>query len=448
MNKKIFISITLFILLLLSSFFSYKVFSKYVFDYSFTSAQIHINKKPEIELISISNDNNGYETYANNTHNIIARVKIIEKNIAINNFNSDNINILIDNEKLSIPFSIKLISQSESELIYDIYLNNLNGNGNLYIEIPFGVIQDSYGQKNDYTKFNTNILIDNVAPIATYEELSIEDDKSNYIINSNEFIRPIDNWNITNNNYSISKIFSSPIYYLLPITDYAGNISEIPVDINNAKNIMLYYATYNKYRISKFDSNGEIAGKQALTNSTYYNCELILAYLDGNIDNNILQARAFDYTYWGENTTARCHLSEISYKYGYNPDPSGWYDINTKNAVPFLGKLCLQLGGQGQNSTNNSCKELSNPIPENIANQNLYGLSGIAFKLNNSSDYSIVYQIYVKDIGWLKAASDGEESTYSHDKPFSAIRINLVSKSDKKYLLNYWNSFIGTHTID
>ena len=88
------------------------------------------------------------------------------------------------------------------------------------------------------------------------------------------------------------------------------------------------------------------------------------------------------------------------------------------------------------------------PIPEEIANQNLYGISGIAFHLKNSNEYSIVYQIYVPNIGWLKASADGEETTYSHDKRFSAIRINIVPKSEKRNLMNYWNRAMYTDYTD
>ena len=79
---------------------------------------------------------------------------------------------------------------------------------------------------------------------------------------------------------------------------------------------------------------------------------------------------------------------------------------------------------------------------------NLYGLSGIALQLKNCDDYSIVYQVYVPNIGWLKASSDGEETTYAHNKPFSAIRINIVPKSEKQYLLNYWNRVMYTDSIE
>src|SRR5699024_9055128 len=136
---------------------------------------------------------------------------------------------------------------------YTISISNLNSNGLLDVIFPEGIIQDISGQKNDFQKFNTNILIDNLAPSSTCEELSIEDNKSNYVINSNEGLRPIDNWNISNNNTTLSKVFLSPIFYPIYITDYAGNKAQVFVDVNNARNIMLYYSNYNNYGISQFD---------------------------------------------------------------------------------------------------------------------------------------------------------------------------------------------------
>ena len=184
-------------------------------------------------------------------------------------------------------------------------------------------------------KFDTGISIDNLSPSATTEELSIEDNKSQYLIHANENIRPINGWDFDNNNSSLSKVFSSPITYPIPITDYAGNISEVFVDVKNAKNIVFYYANYNKYPVKQFEHSGQISGKQAILDKTNYKSEMLVMYLDGNIDKNSLQARVFDYTYWGENTTALCDYSEIKYQYGYTPSASKfiwafWYSLTIK----------------------------------------------------------------------------------------------------------------------
>ena len=447
MNKQFLTICLFFIFLLVIPFYCQFSFSKYVFDDSFIAVNIQIEKKPTIEVLSVSNTNTGYEKYANHTHTITLRVKITEKNIAINHFNRDTIQVFINNIVTIPSMKINLISKNTNEIIYDIVLSNITGNGNLSLMFPEGIIEDSFGLKNDFQKFDTGISIDNIAPSATSEELSIEDNKSQYIIRVNENVRPINGWEFYNNHSSLSKIFSSPITYPIPITDYAGNVSEVFVNIKNAKNIMLYYANYNGYSVKQFDNNGQISGKQAIIDNTNYKSEMLVMYLDGNIDKNSLQARVFDYTYWGENTTALCDYSEIKYQYGYTPSASTWYDMKSLNVVRFLGKLSLQLGGQGHNVANNSCLNATKPIPKEVANQNLYGLSGIALQLKNYDDYSIVYQIYVPSIGWLRTSSDGEETTYAHHKPFSAIRINIVPKSEKQYLINYWNRVMYTDDI-
>lgn len=448
LNKKIFIIVLFFIFLFIIPFYYQFSFSKYVFDESFIATKIKIDKKPIIEVLSVSNTNTGYEKYANHSHDITLRVKITEKNIATNHFNQNTIQILVNDTVINPSMKIHLISNNNGEIIYDLILSNLTGNGFLSLIFPEGMIVDTFNLKNDFQKFDTGICIDNISPSATSEELSIENNKSQYVIHVNENIRPIDGWDFYNSNSSLSKVFSSPISYPIPITDYAGNKSEAFVEIKNAKNIMLYYTNYNKYSLTQFDSNGLISGKQAIIDNTNYKSEMLIMYLDGNIDKNSLQARVFDYTYWGENTTALCDYSEIKYQYGYTPSASTWYDMSSPSIVRFLGKLCLQLGGQGHNSANNSCLNMNNPIPKEIAIQNLYGLSGIALQLKDCNEYSIVYQVYVPDVGWLKASSDGEESTYSHDKPFSAIRINIVPKSEKQYLMNYWNRVIYTNYVE
>lgn len=449
MKKKFFIIYTFLIFLFLIPFYYQFSFSKYISDESFVATKIQIDKKPIIELLGISNTNTGYEKYANSTHLVSLRVKITEKNVAINYFNRDTIQILVNNTRIAPSIQIYLVSNKNGEIIYDMILSKLTDNGNLSIVFPEGIIEDSFGQKNDFQKFDTGILIDNNSPNSTYEELSIENDKSQYLIHSNENLRPINGWDFHDTNSSLSKIFSSPISYPITITDYAGNTSEVFVEIQNAKNMILYYASHNTdYPIKKFNHSGEISGKQTIIDCSSNKSERILTYLEGDIDNSMLQARVFDYTYWGENTNAICNSSEIKYSYGYSPSPTTWFDISSQNAIRFLNKTVLQLGGYGHNTAGNTCLNQINPIPEKIAKQNLYGLSGIAFQLKNCEEYSIVYQIYVSSVGWLRTASDGEETTYSHTKPFSAIRINIVPKSEKQYLINYWNQVIYTNYVE
>lgn len=444
MNKKLCILFVLFFIFL--PCFYYISFSKYSFDYSFCASKIMIDQKPKIEVLSVTNTNTGYEKYANHTHKITLTVKITEKNITTNHFHRDYINVFVGDSKVSSTIGIHLVSSTHEELVYSMSISDLTSNGYLSIYFPEGIIEDSSSQTNTALHFHTNILIDNISPQASGQEISIENNQSKYVIDCDENIRPFGNWDLSNNR-SLSKIFSSPIYYPISVTDYAGNETEVFIDIKNATDIMLYYANYNTYRFSKFDSNGQISGKQAIIDSANYKSEMIILHLEGAISQDDLQARVFDYTYWGENTRAVCDYSEIDYFYGYSPSPSSWYDMHSQNVIRCLGKISLQLGGQGHNIANNSCSDTFNPIPKAIADKNLYGLSGIALNLKNSNDYSIIYQVYVPNVGWLKATSDGEESTYSHDKPFSAIRINIVPKSEKQYILKYWNQFIGTNTI-
>lgn len=133
------------------------------------------------------------------------------------------------------------------------------------------------------------------------------------------------------------------------------------------------------------------------------------------------------------------------YYHGYNPVlDSKWLNLSSENLIYYGDTLFSQLGGVGLNAINATSSMVYHPIPQEIAEQYLYGISGIQFRLQNSSDFSVVYQSYVQGIGWLNSSSDGEENLYQHDKPISAFRINLVPKSEKQYLINFWNRDVGT----
>ena len=225
------ITFLFFIILFLIPFYYQSSFSKYVFNESFIVTKIQIDKKPMIEVLDISNTNTGYEKYANSTHLVALKVKVTEKNVAINHFTRDNIQILVNDTTIKPSIKLSLLSNNNGEMLYDLILSNLTGNGNLSIVFPEGIIEDSFGLKNDFQKYDTGISIDNISPTSTCKELSIENDKSQYIIQSNENLRPINGWDFYNTNSSLSKVFSSPISYPITITDYAGNTSEVFVDI-------------------------------------------------------------------------------------------------------------------------------------------------------------------------------------------------------------------------
>lgn len=129
-NKKFFIFILLFIIIVISPFFYLHSFSKYTIENAFIAANLNIDtKKPNIELISIDNTNQGYKQYANKTHTITARIKVIEKNIAINNINENNVKILVNGNLCNPTFKdIKLISEARNEKVYDIVITNVLGN--------------------------------------------------------------------------------------------------------------------------------------------------------------------------------------------------------------------------------------------------------------------------------------------------------------------------------
>ncbi len=72
----------------------------------------------------------------------------------------------------------------------------------------------------------------------------------------------------------------------------------------------------------------------------------------------------------------------------------------------------------------------------------------IKSKCKNTSDFCIVYQIYVKDIGWLKAICDKPEDLTQKSKIISAFRMNLIPTTEKEYLIHFWNRDYGSTHID
>lgn len=72
----------------------------------------------------------------------------------------------------------------------------------------------------------------------------------------------------------------------------------------------------------------------------------------------------------------------------------------------------------------------------------------ITSRLKDFSDFSIVFQAYVKDIGWSKVVSDQQENSSQYGKSVYGFRINLVPNTEKQYLIDFWNRNTGTTHID
>ena len=438
MKIKLFILTSIFVSILLPFFF-FNSFSKYLFDDTFLVAKVQIdNSAPEIELISFSNSNTTYPSYANKTHTITAKIKVIEEHIKEINFDISHIKVKVGNNFVPIKLTkISYTQPNSKERIYEISFTNIPSDGILNLCFLENSVVDKSSQGNSPTNFVANIMIDNTAPVLTFSEESINDGFSNCTITANEYIQPVLGWNLSANNKYLTCKFANPIEYLLPIKDFAQNSASILVSVKSASSIGFKYGILDGgTNIIQIVDSGEISGNSLITSNSIFKAEALFVKTSGNIDSSLLRGKAFLYTYYGEGSSGSCFYSELPYNYGYNPKNS-FRIVNKENLSNAAGDVNFtQFGGAGVNYSTGKF----NSIPENLAKQHLFGLSSIAFSLSDYSQYSIVYQIYVKDIGWLPVKYNGEETMYRFDKPFCGIRMNLVPNNHRQYLVDYWNS--------
>lgn len=407
--------------------------------------------KPKIELIEIQNTNTNYPKYANKTHTISFKIKVTEKNIKENNFVKDFFGFKLDGNNINIAednFSIKEIESTNEGKIYKIDIKGIIGNGKLSMQIKEGAIIDKGGLKSESQNIQTGITIDNTAPVGKFKEVKIQDGKVNGEIILSENIRKIDGWSFKDNNLKITKEFTNNISYQLPITDYAGNTSNVDINITQATYINVVYASHNSCIGWSFGyGNYDVAGKDAIKVNPVYRTEALAFNISGNVDKDFVQANTYIYTYWGEGSKGKCTTSGLIYNYGYNPGKNAFKSMNSNDLITINSKKYFQFGGSGINGYLNTDANSQNPIPGEVANKYKYGISGITMKLKDYSQYSIIYQILVNGAGWVKTASDGSECTYNHNTPMSAFRIALVPKTEKQYVINQWNKDVGTFNM-
>lgn len=421
--------------------------AKYLIENQFEIANLDIDgTKPKIEVISINNTNKEYENYANKTHTITVKVKITEKNIQNIYFDKEHIKIKLDDNIISAD-SMKLtkLEDIQDGKIYQIQLDNISENGKLKINILEGTVVDKGALKNDNLEIDTKITIDNIAPKGTFSETKTSNGKVNGSVKLSENIREIDGWTFLQDNLKIEKEFTNNISYELPITDYAGNTAIVKISITQATYINIIYASHNSVVGWSFGyGNYDVAGKDAIAVNSVYKTEALAFNISGNVDADFVQASSYIYTYWGEGRHGKCTTSGVVYNDGYNPSNGSYKSMKSTDLIKLEDKKYFQLGGSGINQDCNTDMNGNDPIPSNIACQYKYGISGISLKLKDYSQFSVVYQILVDKVGWLKACSNGQECMYSKDKPMSAFRIALIPKSEKQHVLDTWNKDIGT----
>ena len=244
----------------------------------------------------------------------------------------------------------------------------------------------------------------------------------------------------------LQKEFTSNAYYTFKVTDLAQNITDVVIDIKNATNIKIIYTSHNsEVGWSYGYGNYDIAGKEAVNKFELSKTEALGFRVEGNVDKDFVQFNSYVHTYWGEGKKATCDNTGIVYSHGYNPSSTTYKTMNSTDLVQLDEKQYIQFGGAGINHIAKTDINGNNGIPLDNCRKYLFGISGLKAKLKDESYYSIIYQIYVLGIGWTAPKADGEEAVYSHNKPMSALRMVLIPKTEKKYVMEMWEKDVGTH---
>ena len=396
---------------------------------------------PVVAVSAITNSNTSYTSYANSSKEINLTVKLTD-NVAIKSVDVSKITINVGSSASTPTKTWTKTSTATKEIIYNLKLTNIKGNGALKIVFEKGFVIDSASNSSIMTEVDTKITIDNTKPTITYSQQVIYDGKVKAILTANEKIRKLSGWNISSDSKQLNKQFVSNVSYELSITDLAGNSTTATVNVTGATYINLVFASHNsEIGWSYGYGNYDIAGKTSVLTNPIYKTEALAFNVSGNISNDFVRARAYVYNYWG--TNAICADTGMQYNYGYNPSSSSWKSMASSDLVTIANKRYFQFGGAGINGTGKTDINGNNPIPEDIGKQFKHGICGITLSLKDYTDYSIVYQIYVSEVGWLEAKANGSETIYSKTKPMSAFRVALIPTSEKQSQINTWNKDIG-----
>ncbi len=392
-----------------------------------------IEDVPSVQIQNIENSNTVYPMYANQEAQIKITLRMDSKAPIQKQLTKEDLQIYVQ-ENVSQTAQMEITVQ---ENIAVCYIQNIQEEGKLSIQIPKGSVQDNLGGENEGCLLETNIQIDNTAPTAKVTTHKIEDGIVEVQIEPSETIQELKDWEKEEQRYT--KQFQSNVSYEIPVIDLAGNQTMVPITITQAEKVRLRYASHNSEVGWTYGyGNGDIAGKEAIEKNPMYKTEGIAFGISGNVEMDFLQARAYVHTYWGEGGIARCADTKAIYYHGYNPGKDTWVSMSSATSLLKDGNYYIQFGGANMNRAGNTDINGKNPITFPSENNLPFGVSGIQLTLKDTSEYSIVYQIYVQESGWLAPCKNGELAMYQKDKPMSAIRASLIPNSEVSFLLTSW----------
>lgn len=396
---------------------------------------------PTIEIQKILNSNIAYPNYANKDAEITVTIIVKDDRKIVESLEKNDIKIFV-NDKEIVPKVKTITLQKDEEKEKQILLkfSGIQEEGDLKLKILKDSIKDEIGHSNIELNEVLKIKIDNTKPQATYSQRKIEDGKIEATIVANEQIRKLEGWNLENKTI-LKKVFNNNLSYTTTIQDLAGNSANAEVNVIEATNVVLSYASHNSMVGWSYGyGNYDIAGLEAIRKNSKYKTESLAFNISGNVDKDYLQARAYVYTHWGEGSKAICQNTGKIYSYGWNPSQTTWKYENNETRVNLNGKNYFQLGGAGVNGEYITDINGNNMITPDITVQFRYGISALQLRLKSYEENSICYQVYVDSVGWLKPAKNGELTCYNEKKPISAIRVALVPNSEVTSLINTWNS--------
>lgn len=423
-------------------FLNCKSYAKYVFEYNEKAISIDIdNTSPSIEMLNVENTNEGYEKYANKNHDIRIKLKIEDKNELINKL--EQFKIIVGTEESKCNREISIIEQDKNYIIYEIKINNITENGELKIIIPNKSFKDIYNNETEEMILDIGIQIDNISPQLKYNQKILENGKVLAQIISNEKVRDIEGWNLDESKQICSKEFVSDIKYNKTVIDLAGNVSDnLEIKVEGSK-AFEYMAHISEKGWTKAENN--FTGIIKADNK--YKIESLAFRTNEYIEKDFFKVSVYAYTYWKKGSIAQSDHTDNLYICGYNPI-TGYSTIENTENVEINGDEYLQMAGEGINGMNYTDIYGNDPLPPDLALQYNYGISSMKLDLKDTSEYSIIYQIFFNDIGWSKTYKNGEEAIRDYTKPFEAIKIAIVPTSEIEFIINEWNQNIGTYNID
>jgi len=293
----------------------------------------------------------------------------------------------------------------------------------------------------EYNEVVAHINIDNTKPVGEveYSTKEITNKEVEATIKLSEPIEEVEGWEYIKENNILKKTYKENASESIVIKDLAGNENQINVDVLNIDK------TLPKIELSKINNANTLDPK---VGNKLHEIVLSIKILDDNIQKQV-DLKKIDVFVGDVKSNCGKLLKNIKLQEKQLTFDLKLTDIEEEGElkIMFNDNTCKDKAGNENKKTeiNTDIKINNTPVIYTYATYTKekgwqYEIKDNQISLADFSEFSVIYQIYDKNKGWLNPAVNGEKIENFKSGEVLKMRMAITPNKDVEKIMNIWQN--------